>query len=237
MSDRDPSEAPRLYGVYSGIVANNGDPEKRGRLRLIIPHLAPGRIHPAWALPVGMQIGPGEGRMIVPPNDAPVLVMFLDGDPDAPVWMGAPLPQQHGLGDSRSYGHERVFYQNKRGARITELEDNGLTEVRIVGHFDMNTSGRNFTLDTKPNGTVRINRPADDHRAARKGDGAASGSLRVEGESLGGVLTLRFIYSGPDGLPQPPAVVTIPGGALAAPVSFSLRSLIDEGSASVLIGD
>ena len=214
MSDHDLSEPPRLFGIYTGIVSNRDDPEKRGRLRLIIPHLAPQRIHPAWALPVGFQLGPNEGSLMVPPNDAPVLVMFLNGDPDAPVWMHAPLPQGHRVGHPAAYSRERVFYWSRRGAKVCE-DMNGVVELAAANCVSATTNGHHLDLHTGPNGKVRINVPTAEQRAARKGD-----AVRVE-------------------IPVGRVVVAIgPGGAAvmnATPIEC--EGTITNGSRSVLIGD
>ena len=87
-----------LFGIYGGTVEDNRDPEKMGRLKVRVPH-AYGAVGGTfgviatndlpWALPVGMPAG-GSGAsggfsMLPEPNDQ-VLVQFLDGEPEKPVW-------------------------------------------------------------------------------------------------------------------------------------------------------
>lgn len=223
----DPSEAPRLYGHYTGIVANRDDPEKRGRLRLIIPHLAPGRIHPAWALPIGMQLGPGEGSLLVPPNDTAVVVVFLDGDPDAPLWMHAPLPQNHRIGHADAYGRERVFYSSRRGALVCESM-NGEVELAAANCVSATTNGHHLDLHTGPGGKVRINQPSPDHEAARKGDPTRSGTLTITFNPGTGGAALGISYTDETGI----TTTLAPTGG-----SITFEGKIVGGSGSVLIGN
>lgn len=78
----------RWYGTYAGTVVNNVDPEKRGRVTILIP----GMCEPAtnWALPAGgagSSGASGLGGFDVPPKGAAVFVQFLCGDVDEPVYM------------------------------------------------------------------------------------------------------------------------------------------------------
>ena len=87
-----------LVGTYSGIVAENRDPEKLGRLKVRVP-VVYGVSGPAgeeigidklpWAMPTGLPAG---GSIIsggidwVPNVNDSVWVRFLDGEPEKPIW-------------------------------------------------------------------------------------------------------------------------------------------------------
>ncbi len=80
--------------LYSGVVTNNQDPLKIGRVRLRVPGLLEGET--GWALPIGSP-GAGEkqlGFFSVPVEGAEVGVWFIQGDPDRPCYVaghwGAP---------------------------------------------------------------------------------------------------------------------------------------------------
>jgi uncharacterized protein involved in type VI secretion and phage assembly len=79
----------RYLGTYDGLVVDNKDPAKRGRVKIKIP----GLVEPStnWALPVGGSHSsgePGRGAFDPPRPGAAVIVQFLKGDPDAPVYFG-----------------------------------------------------------------------------------------------------------------------------------------------------
>lgn len=75
--------------LYEGVVTDNADPEKRGRLRVQIP----GVIEPqtGWAEPTATfgGGGPQRGGIIVPEVGTSVDVMFVLGDPQRPKWMAS----------------------------------------------------------------------------------------------------------------------------------------------------
>ena len=79
---------PRYTALYIGQVVDRADPERLGRVRVRIP----GLIEPAsaWAFPLGT-VGGGSDRrgfFAVPENGADVGILFHQGDPDHPYYLG-----------------------------------------------------------------------------------------------------------------------------------------------------
>ena len=79
----------RYHGIYEGVITDNEDPRKVGRVRARIP----GLLEPdgPWMLPMGMpgSGSPQRGFWDVPDVGAEVYVCFLGGDPDKPrFWTG-----------------------------------------------------------------------------------------------------------------------------------------------------
>lgn len=73
----------RHYGLYRGTVVNNKDPIGQRRLKILVPAvLADGATNWVWPVdPSGLTLRPptiGQG----------VWVMFENGDPSFPVWLG-----------------------------------------------------------------------------------------------------------------------------------------------------
>jgi len=78
----------KRYGKYRGIVTDNKDPEKRGRLRLRIASVL-GDQETDWALPCLPYGGLAQqGMFMVPEVDAQVWVEFEEGDIHRPIWVG-----------------------------------------------------------------------------------------------------------------------------------------------------
>lgn len=78
----------KYYGKYRGLVADNMDPEKRGRLKLQVPSLM-GESVSGWALPCMPYGGlEDQGLFIIPDVDAQVWVEFEAGDINLPIWTG-----------------------------------------------------------------------------------------------------------------------------------------------------
>jgi hypothetical protein len=80
----------QYYGKYRATVIQNVDPEKRGRLQLMIPDVL-GPVPSTWAeacTPLAGPTGPAMGVYMVPPIGAGVWAEFEQGDPNYPIWSG-----------------------------------------------------------------------------------------------------------------------------------------------------
>jgi hypothetical protein len=88
--DEELDPEPREEGLWFGQVVDVADPEKRGRVKILVPGLT--ATSTTWAEPVGLPGagGPGQGEFSVPPVGATVLVGFLLGDLDSPVFWSGP---------------------------------------------------------------------------------------------------------------------------------------------------
>ncbi len=77
----------RYYGKYRGMVLNNIDPLKIGRIQVQVPDVL-GELLSSWAMPCVPVAGIQMGAYAVPPIGAGVWVEFEQGDPSYPVWVG-----------------------------------------------------------------------------------------------------------------------------------------------------
>ena len=78
----------RFYGKYRGFVADNADPDKRGRLRVRVPSVL-GEVVSGWALPCAPYGGrEGRGFFFIPEQNDGVWVEFESGLLGFPVWVG-----------------------------------------------------------------------------------------------------------------------------------------------------
>ena len=77
----------RFYGKYRGVVSDNGDPEKLGRIKANVPEVLDTEVSP-WAWPCSTYAGPDVGLFAVPPVGAGVWIEFEGGDPARPIWVG-----------------------------------------------------------------------------------------------------------------------------------------------------
>ena len=80
-------EMARHYGKYRGVVADNLDPRKLGRLKLRVPEIL-GDVETGWALPCAPYTGDGSGAFAVPAPGALVWAEFEAGDVSRPLWTG-----------------------------------------------------------------------------------------------------------------------------------------------------
>ena len=78
----------RFYGKYRGVVSDNNDAEKLGRIRAHVPEVLGAQIESPWALPCAPYTGPDQGLFVVPEVGAGVWIEFEAGDPARPIWSG-----------------------------------------------------------------------------------------------------------------------------------------------------
>lgn len=84
------SNSNKYYGKYRGVVVNNIDPMRMGRLQITVPDVL-SLIPSTWAepcVPLAGPTGPPMGVYLVPPIGAGVWVEFEQGDPNYPIWVG-----------------------------------------------------------------------------------------------------------------------------------------------------
>ena len=75
-----------FFGKYRGSVVDNMDPERRGRLRVLVPQVL-GRTA-VWATPCVPYAGANLGLYLMPEIDTGVWIEFEAGDPSYPIWVG-----------------------------------------------------------------------------------------------------------------------------------------------------
>ena len=77
----------QFFGKYRGTVANNNDPEHKGRIQALVPDVL-GPIPTTWATACVPITGLQSGIYAVPSVGASVWMEFEHGDPDFPIWSG-----------------------------------------------------------------------------------------------------------------------------------------------------
>lgn len=144
-----------IHGVVTGVVTNNQDPEKLGRVRVRFPWLSKSE-ESAWARVASPMAGKERGLWTLPEVDDEVLVAFERGDPRFPYVLGglwnskAPPPEAN-------EGKNDVRVLRSRSGHEVRLDDkDGDERIEIV-----DKSGKNsITIRTKDN-TVTVQADAD----------------------------------------------------------------------------
>jgi uncharacterized protein involved in type VI secretion and phage assembly len=135
----------RIWGVAIGIVTNNDDPDKRGRVKLKFPWLDD-QVESFWA-PIAMPgAGPDYGLVYVPQVGDSVVVAFEHGDVQYPyvlggLWNGkdvAPLGadlfdagtvKRSGIVSRK--GHRLVFFDADNASGIALLSQNDKFKIAL----------------------------------------------------------------------------------------------------------
>ena len=152
--------ADRMYEAVIGLVVDNKDPERLGRVKVRFPTL-PGQDTSWWAPIASLGAGPDRGWWFLPEIDDEVLVMFEHGEFDRPVvvgalWNGVDTPPEQNGG-----GNERRVLVSREGSRVEFDDDAGtvtLEDGKGVGRIVISTENK-ITLEAMQ-GDVTLHAPA-----------------------------------------------------------------------------
>ena len=193
----------RITGVVIGIVTNNKDPDRLGRVKLRFPWLGDS-IESDWARVATPMAGNGRGLYFLPDVDDEVLVLFERGDVRFPfvigaLWNGKDLAP---AGNSDGKNALRVI-RSHRGHLIRFDDSEGAPKIEIIDASSGNrividtsadtvtiTAGKHIVLEA-PQGDIRLNANqvliAASKRAEVKADTmkiAVKGSLALKGDPI-----------------------------------------------------
>jgi uncharacterized protein involved in type VI secretion and phage assembly len=163
-------QTQRIYGVVVGIVTDNNDPEKLGRVKLNFPWRGVnGQSY--WARIATLMAGKDRGTFFLPEVGDEVIVAFDRGDINQPyvigaLWNGVDKPPETNADGknnirkikSRS-GHEIIFNDNdsakqekieihtKAGHKVILDDASGQEKIEIIDK----TGGNKITVDSVQN--------------------------------------------------------------------------------------
>ncbi|MFC0541512.1 phage baseplate assembly protein V [Kutzneria chonburiensis] len=149
----------RYYGKYRGIVVDNDDPDRLGRLTLQVPSLLGENVVTGWATPCVPYGGAADqGFLFIPEPKAGVWVEFEGGDLECPIWVGTywsepdsggqtPKPQQEDGTEATEVQSPptRKILRTGKGHTI-QLEDKDGEEAVLVQE---GVKGHRVVLDQK----------------------------------------------------------------------------------------
>jgi uncharacterized protein involved in type VI secretion and phage assembly len=116
-------EADRFYGITTGIVTNNQDPEKLGRVKVRFPSLSD-QDESYWARVVTPMAGPDRGLYFLPEVNDEVLVAFEHGMVEFPYVLGALWNGKDKPPESNNDGKNNRRTIKSRSGHIISLDDN-----------------------------------------------------------------------------------------------------------------
>jgi phage baseplate assembly protein V len=194
----------RIYGVVTGVVTDNKDPDALGRVKLRFPWLTEDD-ESAWAPVASPMAGNERGIFFLPEVDDEVLVAFLHGDLRQPFVLGAlwngkdkpPETNDDGKNDVRVIktrsGHVLRFTDKDGGEKIELIDKGGKNSIVIdtAGDTVTITSGKDIVLDAS---SGKISLKATDVEIKASGSGKfetgggmdlkASGTANLKGATV-----------------------------------------------------
>jgi uncharacterized protein involved in type VI secretion and phage assembly len=135
------------YGVAVGIVTNNQDPDKMGRVRVKFPWLSDDQ-ESWWARIATPMAGGKRGVYFLPEVNDEVLVAFEHGDVRFPCVVGALWNGQDAPPTTNDDGQNNIREIKSRSGHIIRLDDtNGNEKVEILDK----TGNNSLTIATADN--------------------------------------------------------------------------------------
>lgn len=201
-SAQQDAQSGKVFGVVAGLVTNNKDPEKLGRVKVEFPWLS-GEDESAWARLATLMAGPNRGTFFLPEPGDEVLVAFEHGDIRFPyvlgsLWNGVdepPRDNEDGENNPRVIrsrsGHELIFNDDENGSVEIHTRDG----QKIL--LDDTPGGESITIEDKRGNKIVIDTASDTiniesrleiNLKARIINLKADANMTLE---AGGVLTLK----------------------------------------------
>ncbi len=124
----------RYYGVLEGIVVDNVDPEKLGRVKVRFPWFDDQTVTD-WCRLAHLYAGPGYGSFYIPEIDDEVVVSFIHGDMRFPIVMGGLYNGKDKPATHRAEDKDEKLIRTKAGHQLlfSDTEDDRFTEIRTTG--------------------------------------------------------------------------------------------------------
>lgn len=121
-------------GVYTGTVIDNKDPDKLGRLKINVPAVTGGIVSDdlPWADPCFTYTADNKGIFFVPDVNSLVSVMFIEGCPYKPIWLGAIHRQNENKPPSEistHYPERKIIKTNAGYIMFDEIEGGEIIEI------------------------------------------------------------------------------------------------------------
>lgn len=124
-----------IYGVVVGIVTNNDDPDKLGRVKLKFPWLSD-NYESDWARITQLGAGPNAGAVFIPEVNDEVLVAFEFGDVRRPYVVGSLYngKDKPSVGDALFSGGKvkRSGFVSRQGHRFVFFDDSGKSGIALI---------------------------------------------------------------------------------------------------------
>ena len=156
------TESARVYEPVIGIVTDNKDPSKLGRVKIKIPVLSD-QDTTYWCPIIMLGAGKNRGWFFIPEKDDEVLVAFEHGDLNRPLVIGALRNGKDKPPDKNPGGNPRRVIKSRQGNKITFDDDK---EQLIIedgvqkGKITIDAKANKITIEAL-DGDVCFQTPAD----------------------------------------------------------------------------
>lgn len=183
----------RLYGVFSGLVEDNEDPEHEGRVKLRFPWLDDATISD-WCRVVQPYAGPNYGALFVPEKQTEVLVSFVHGDMNEAVVIGGLYNGEDKPPAFKDKTKQDVKIIMTKAGHTLRLDDSAkarAVELTTAAGHDvvLDDQNKNITISSKGGHQVRLDDTSKKIELLASGGTAkivieANGSITIQGTKI-----------------------------------------------------
>ena len=167
------NQQKKIYGVVIGIVTNNNDPDKLGRVKVRFPWLSD-TDESWWARIATPMAGKERGAYFLPEVEDEVLVAFEHGDVRFPYVLGALWNGEDKPPATNDDGKNNIRVIKSRSGHVIRLNDeDGKEKVEIIDKSTKNS----IVFDTAEN-TITITTDKDIKLSA------AQGTITLEAKNI-----------------------------------------------------
>lgn len=165
--------ACKIYGVVVGVVTNNKDPDKLGRIKVQFPWLSEEN-ESHWARLATLMAGANRGTVFFPEVGDEVLVAFEHGDIRFPYIIGALWNGMDTPPHDNADGKNNLRLIQSRSGHVIRLDDtSGSEKIEIIDR-----SGSNRIVINTADNTITIAADADITVQSQ------SGALQLSGNGI-----------------------------------------------------
>jgi uncharacterized protein involved in type VI secretion and phage assembly len=175
MSDTSKMNEHRVFGVTIGIVTNNKDPEKLGRVKIKLP-VRLGNKETDWARVATLMAGNDRGIFFLPEVGDEVLIAFREGDIREPYVIGSLWNNKEKPPEKNEDGKNNIRkIKSRDGHEISILDKNneGIIEIKTK-------NGNTIKILDKGNGKIQLQDKKGSNKITIDGDGR---NVAIEGDS------------------------------------------------------
>lgn len=153
-------ESGKLHEAVIGVVTDNKDPDKLGRVKVKIPILSD-KDTTWWAQLVMIGGGKNRGWFFIPEVDDEVLVLFAHGDMESPIVIGALWGGKDKPPDKNPGGNPRRIIKSRAGSKVTFDDEKNqliLEDGEGNGRITFDANANKVTIESMK-GDVTIQAP------------------------------------------------------------------------------
>lgn len=133
----------KFYGVVEGIVVDNVDPDKQGRIKVTFPWYHEGTVT-EWCRVRQLYAGPGYGTFFIPEKGDEVLLAFVHGDMRMAIILGGLYNGKDRPPSDRQQDHHKneKLIRTKAGHQLVLDDTSHKEKIRLISK-----SGHELRLD------------------------------------------------------------------------------------------